>query len=132
MNPSRNCQTSVGPVLPTTAPRLGARVGGDGRFRIRGVRPGTWDLLVHAGGHPRLLRVAIAVEAGKTPPSLELALPASVALRGRVVDPSGRGRSGVATHDRVLQAASEIAEADTGNNLVTSAVGSGCLFQWRG
>ncbi len=77
------------------APRLGARVGADGRFRVRGLRPGSWDLLVHGGGHPRLLRVAIPVTEGKQTAPLRLQLPAAVPLRGRVVDGTGRGAGNV-------------------------------------
>ena len=73
------------------APRFGARVAADGHFRIRGVQPGTWDLLVHGGGHPRLLRVAIPISETGTIPELKLRLPQPVSLRGRVVDPGGRG-----------------------------------------
>ena len=73
------------------APRFGARVGAEGSFRIRGVQPGSWDLLVYGGGHPRLLRVAIPVRAGQPIFELDLRLPTPVSLRGRVVDASGAG-----------------------------------------
>jgi hypothetical protein len=65
-----------------------------GRFEVRGVEPGLWDLLVHGGGHPRLLRVGIAVPDRGDPPELELQLPVPVALAGRVVDAQGRGVPG--------------------------------------
>ena len=71
------------------SPRRGARVGVNGRFVVRGLMPGVWDLLVHGGGHPRLLRVGLSVtEQGEDAP-LRLQLPVAVALEGRVVDPSG-------------------------------------------
>jgi len=73
------------------APRFGARVCADGRFRIRGVQPGNWDLLVYGGGHPRLLRAAIPIPETGTIPELKLRLPEHVSLRGRVVDSDGRG-----------------------------------------
>jgi hypothetical protein len=68
----------------------GSLVDAKGRFEVRGVTPGLWDLLVHGGGHPRLLRVGIAVPERGDPPDLDLRLPVAVALTGRVVDAQGR------------------------------------------
>jgi hypothetical protein len=77
------------------APRRSARVDSTGRFLIRGVLPGSWDLLIHGGGRPRLLRTAIPVAVGKPIEELGLRLPKNVPLRGRVVDRSGGGVAGV-------------------------------------
>jgi hypothetical protein len=71
-------------------PRRGDRVDSAGRFEVRGLLPGLWDLLVHGGGHPRLLRVGLAVPEAGEPPALDLRLPEAVKLEGRVVDAAGR------------------------------------------
>lgn len=71
-------------------PDRGDRADAAGRFEVRGVGPGLWDLLVHGGGHPRLLRLGIAVPDRGDPSDLELRLPLPVALTGRVVDAKGQ------------------------------------------
>jgi hypothetical protein len=77
------------------APDRGDRADAAGRFEIRGVEPGLWDLLVHGGGHPRLLQVGIAVPDRGDPPDLDLQLPVAVALEGRVIDSKGQPVAGV-------------------------------------
>lgn len=67
----------------------GGRADAAGRFEVRGVTPGLWDLLVHGGGHPRLLRVGIAVPEHGDPPDLDLRLPIAIPLSGRVLDANG-------------------------------------------
>ncbi len=66
-----------------------------GRFCIRGVQPGSWDLLVHGGGHARLLRVALPIKGAGTLDDLKLRLPPALSLRGRVVDAQGHAAAGV-------------------------------------
>jgi hypothetical protein len=70
-------------------PERWARCDASGRFAVRGLQPGLWDLLVHGGGHPRLLHVGVEVPRGAEPEPLDLRLPAAVSLEGRVVDASG-------------------------------------------
>ncbi len=71
------------------APGRCGRVDARGRFEVRGLAPGLWDLLVHGGGHARLLRVGIAVLARGEPAKLDLRLPVAISLEGRVIDARG-------------------------------------------
>lgn len=65
----------------------------EGRFRVEGLAPGSYDVVVWADGYGEAMQRAVTALAGQTV-TLELELAASGILEGRVTDARGRPISG--------------------------------------
>jgi protocatechuate 3,4-dioxygenase beta subunit len=69
--------------------RLGVS-GADGRFHIGQLSPGDWSCTASAAGHlPRVRPLTVSLAEGKTPPPLELVLPAGGRISGVLRDAGG-------------------------------------------
>ncbi len=71
------------------AARLAARSGSDGRYRLRGVRPGSVSVRAEEPRHVPWARLQVPVEKGATR-TLDVFLTRGATLSGRVVDEDGR------------------------------------------
>ncbi len=81
--------------LRGTATSHRATSDGDGRFILQHLAAGTYYLAARAPGHPEVLVPGIEIAPGEGPLDLGTVLLApGIRLRGRVVDPAGRGVEG--------------------------------------
>ncbi|MBN2492289.1 MAG: sigma-70 family RNA polymerase sigma factor [Planctomycetes bacterium] len=92
-----------------------ARTGADGRYRMDGLRPGTWGLSVYSPGHPphppsAIHEVYVVVERQRETVA-DFQLERGVTLRGQVVDTDGRSVAGARAESRLTNHLPSIADA---------------------
>ena len=100
--PVENAVVSALPVYAGGGYAWGGKTDLNGRYRIHGLRPGTWSLCVYSPRHPPETRhrIHVVVERDRET-TADLLVEQGVTLRGQVVDAEGRAVAGARVKARM-------------------------------
>jgi len=101
-----------------------AIAGGDGRFRLGGLRPGAWSLTASEGARFSKQPVSVGLGVAEQVGGVELRIGAGPAIRGTVVDETGAPAGNVEVH-AFARGAFARTTADAGGAFVFERIGPG-------